>query len=80
MNPAKHAYTIADRKARARIIAKSLGTYFGARYLHARGISLSGAMFVLLGKDGFRKHMAREKLARDAIRASKAEILTWHIC
>ena len=80
MNPAKHAYTVADRKARARLIAKSLGIRYGAAYLRQRGISLSGAMFVLLGRDGFRKHMAREKLARDAIRASKAEILTWHIC
>lgn len=33
---------------RARIIARSLGTYRAARYLKARGWSLEGALWALL--------------------------------
>ena len=35
---------------KAKLIARTLGTYRAARYLAARGISVEGARWVLLGK------------------------------
>ena len=64
MNPNKHAMTPADRRTRARIIAKSLGTKFGAAYLRSRGVSLCGAMFTLLGPVAFRRAVARERVKK----------------